>query len=227
MPQDLGPKRITLRRGDIQVRTRAELTAILWRDKRDLRVLRNIHDPPAEGNFCDNNGKVIKAQIVADYNRHMRYVDKGDRMTEIYSINRRTWKKLFFHLFDLAILNIYILFSSLGGTKILLKDFQLTLMRNLLTPAGQERNVRRPVGGTAPAAATQFNLRNVAGNIGLFHLPREEDVVCVWPGLSPEKLQSYAKCVVLGYVAIPHAFGTTTTRHILETFQAIQVDLPT
>ena len=47
-------------------------------------------------------------QIVADYNCHMGYVDKGDRMAETYSINRRTWKwtkKLSFHLFDLAILN--------------------------------------------------------------------------------------------------------------------------
>jgi len=41
----------------------------------------------------------------------------------------------------------------------LLKDFQLTLMRNLLTQAGQEWNVQGPVGGTAPAAATQFDLR--------------------------------------------------------------------
>jgi len=28
--------------------------------------------------------------------------------------------------------------------------------------------------------------------------------------------------VVLGYVAIAHAFGTITTRHILEIFQAVQ-----
>ena len=87
----------------------------------------------------------------------MGYVDKGDRMTETYSINRRTWKrtkKLFFHLFDLAILNSYILFSSLGDKKILLKGFWMILMRNLLAQAGQERNVRRPVGGIPPAAAT-------------------------------------------------------------------------
>ena len=55
MPQDLGPKRMT--RGDLQVRTRDHLTAVLWRDKRDVRILTNIHDPPAEGNFCDNNGR--------------------------------------------------------------------------------------------------------------------------------------------------------------------------
>ena len=113
-------------RGDLQVRTRGDLTAILWRDKRDAHILRNIHDPPAEGNFCDNNGKAMKPQVVADYNRHMGYVDKGDKMANSYSINRRTWKwtkKLFFHLFDLAILNSYILFSSLGVRKFRIQIF--------------------------------------------------------------------------------------------------------
>jgi hypothetical protein len=33
--------------------------------------------------------------------------------------------------------------------------------------------------------------------------------------------------VVLRYVAIAHVFATTTTSHILETFQAVQEDLPT
>ena len=150
--------RRTLHWGDLQVWTRGDLTAILWRDKRDIRVLTNIHDSPVKGNFCNNNGKAIKPQIVVDYNHHMGYVDKGDRMTETYSINHRTWKwtkKLFFHPFDLAILNSYILFSSLQGKKISLRDFWMTLMRNLVAQAGHERNMRRPVGGTAPAAATQ------------------------------------------------------------------------
>jgi len=132
------------------------LTAILWRYKRDVRILTNIHDPPAEGNFCDNNGKAIKPQIVADYNRHMGYVDKTDRMANSYSINRRTWKwtkQLFFHLFYLAILNSYILFSSLGGKKISYSDFWDTLLGNLLAHAGHERNVIRPI-GRPPAAAT-------------------------------------------------------------------------
>lgn len=157
MPQDFRPMRMRLQRGDLQVRTRGDLTAILWRDKRDVRILTNIHDPPAEGNFRDSNGKAIKPQIVADYNRHMGYVDKGDRMANSYSINRRTWKwtkKLFFHLFDLAILNSYILFSSLGGKKISHSDFRDALVGNLLVQAGHERIVRRPM-GRPPAASTQ------------------------------------------------------------------------
>jgi len=119
--------------------------------------LTNIHDPPAEGNFCNNNGKAIKPQIVADYNHQMGYVDKGDRMANSYSINCRTWKwtkKLFFHLFDLAILNSYILFSSLGCKKILHTNFRNTLLGNLLAHAGHERKVQRPI-GRPTAAATQ------------------------------------------------------------------------
>ena len=117
------------------------MTTVPWRDKRDVRMLTNIHDTPAEGNFCDNNGKAIKPQIVADCNRHMVYVDKRDRMTNSCSINCWTWKwtkKLFFSLFDLAILNSYILFSSVGGKKILHSDFWNTLLGNLLAQAGHE-----------------------------------------------------------------------------------------
>ena len=92
---------------------------------------------------------------MADYNRHMGYVDNGDRMTNSYSINRRTrkWtKKLFFHLFDLAILNSYILFCSLGGKKILHSNFRNTLLGNLLVQAGQESNM--PI-GIQPAAGAE------------------------------------------------------------------------
>ena len=49
MPQDLKPKTTKLKSGDDRVRTRADLTSILWRDKRDQCVLTNIHNAPAEG----------------------------------------------------------------------------------------------------------------------------------------------------------------------------------
>jgi len=56
MPQDLRPKTTKLKTGDIRVSTRADLTAILWRDKRDVCMLTNIHNAPAEDHFC-NKGK--------------------------------------------------------------------------------------------------------------------------------------------------------------------------
>jgi hypothetical protein len=53
-----------------------------------------MHGAPAEDNFCDNNGKAIKPQIVADYNRHMGYVDKGDRMARTKKISHRDYRFL-------------------------------------------------------------------------------------------------------------------------------------
>ena len=80
MPKDLRPQTLRLKRGDIRVRTRGDLTAVVWKDKRDVRLLTNIHDPPREGNYCDEHGNAIKPAIVADYNRHMGHVDNTDRM---------------------------------------------------------------------------------------------------------------------------------------------------
>jgi len=118
MPQNLRPKTATLIREDIHIRTRDDLTAILWQNKTDVCMLTNTHNAPAEGNFCNEGRKAIKPQIVMDYNHHMGYVDKGDRIANSYSISRCTFKwmkKLFFHLLDLAILNSYILHFSCGG----------------------------------------------------------------------------------------------------------------
>jgi hypothetical protein len=125
IPKDLRPKTMRVKRGDIRVRTRGDLTAVVWKDKRDVLLLTNIHSLPREGNYCDEHRNAIKPAIVADYNRHMGHVDNTDRMANSYTAGRRTWKwtkKLFFHLLDLAIVNSYILLSSCGE-KISHKDF--------------------------------------------------------------------------------------------------------
>jgi len=70
-------------------------------------MLKIVHNALVDRNFCNNNRKAIKLQIVADSKHHMGYVDKGDRMTDSNSISRCTWKwtqKLFFCLLNLAIL---------------------------------------------------------------------------------------------------------------------------
>jgi hypothetical protein len=105
--------------------------AVVWKDKRVVHMLTNIHNPPAEGNFCDEKGNAIKPLVVEDYDRHMGYVDKGDRMANSYLISCCTWKwtkKLFFHMLDLAVLNSYILLFSCGGKKITHREFQLALV---------------------------------------------------------------------------------------------------
>jgi hypothetical protein len=92
-----------------------------------------MHTPPAECNFCGEHGKGIKPAIVADYNMHMEYAHKVDRMVNSYSISSWTWKwtKKLFHLLDLTILSSFILLSS-SGVKLSQRDFHLALVRNML-----------------------------------------------------------------------------------------------
>jgi len=172
--------------------------AILWRDKRDICMLTNIHNAPVEGNFCNEGGKAIKSQIVMDYNHPMGYVDKGDTMANSYSISWRTFKwtkKLFFHLLDLAILNSYILHSSCGCKKISHRDFQYTLVRNMLAQVGPERTVPRPL-GRPPNVESHVAMLEVCGSK---HWPTRSETqlrcrVCKARGATKKVFVKCCKC---------------------------------
>ena len=47
MPHDFGPKQLKLKRGDVRVRTRGGLTALVWKDRREVYMLSNMDPPPA------------------------------------------------------------------------------------------------------------------------------------------------------------------------------------
>jgi hypothetical protein len=96
-------------------------------------MLSNTHPSPANGNFRDQYGYAIKPHIVEQYNTHMGYDDKSDRMSNSYGICRRTWKwkkKLFFHFLDLSVLNAFLLHRSGGGVSH--KQFRTKLIRELV-----------------------------------------------------------------------------------------------
>jgi len=101
------------------IRTTADVM-VLWWDKRHICVLMNIHDAPVESNTCSEGGKAIKLQIVMDYNHHMGYVNKRNKMANSYSIHQCTIKRMKKTVLPSAILNSYILHSSCGGNKILI-----------------------------------------------------------------------------------------------------------
>jgi len=123
-------------------RVRGTLRAVHWKDRRDVYVLTNMHAPPVEGNFTEQSGQAIRPRVVKDYNAHMGFVDKSDRMVNSYGIARRTWKwtkKLFFHLTDMTILNAFLIHKSCGG-KMTHKKFREILVRELIIHS-QEKNV--------------------------------------------------------------------------------------
>ncbi|GLV40963.1 hypothetical protein CBL_08537 [Carabus blaptoides fortunei] len=137
----LWAKGIEAKKGDIVSRVRDNLSAVCWKDKREVYILTNMHASPAEGNFRDDHSNALKPHCIENYNIHMGYVDKSDRMANSYSIARRTWKrtKIFFHITDMTILNAFILHKSCGGT-FSHKKFRENLVRDLVMKV-QEENV--------------------------------------------------------------------------------------
>jgi hypothetical protein len=71
MPHDFGPKQLKMKRGNIRVRTRQGLTALVWKAWRKVYVLNNMDPPPAEGNFCDDSNRPMEPHIVEWYNQHV------------------------------------------------------------------------------------------------------------------------------------------------------------
>jgi len=140
MPKDISSRALKAKKGDIITRVRGNQSAVRWKDKRDVYVLTNMHIPPVKGNFCDESSCAVKPRVIEDYNAHMGYVDKLDRMVNSYGIARRTWKwtkKLFFHLTDMTILNAFLLHKTCGG-KMTHKRFREILVRNLITESNEQ-----------------------------------------------------------------------------------------
>jgi hypothetical protein len=61
---DFGLKKLKLERGDVWVKTRGGLTALIWNDRWEVYMLTNINPPPGEGNFCDDSNCPVKPHNV-------------------------------------------------------------------------------------------------------------------------------------------------------------------
>ena len=87
MPHDFGPKQLNLKRGDVRVKTRGGLIALVWKDRQEVYMLTNVDPPPAKGNFCYDINLPVKPHIVERYNRHMGYVDSSNCMVISCSVS--------------------------------------------------------------------------------------------------------------------------------------------
>jgi hypothetical protein len=113
----------------------SNFTAIVWREKRNVNILTNMHSPPAWGNFCDQHGKALKLTIAQDFVTDtwgtwrnltawwtIPLADRpGIRQRSYFSILRTL---MFSTLF-------FIIFAS-HGSKLSHLLFRLTLERNLI-----------------------------------------------------------------------------------------------
>lgn len=101
--------------------TLGELVAVWWRDRRDVLAMSTMHNTSVTTVMKRPKGSTDKRPIpcptiIADYNTYMGGVDLTDQHLSYYSMtNRRTlkwWKKVFWRLIDLCIVNSWIIFHQ-------------------------------------------------------------------------------------------------------------------
>jgi hypothetical protein len=144
-----------LKIGEVVVRQRGSLTALKWRDKRDVCVLSTKH----AGTFKILFNKIERSSgdprtipsCVADYNEHMGGVDRSDQLNKYYSITRKTlkwWKKLALHVINVMITNAYIIYRKFSVKRMSHYDFRKELVKCLIARHQRTHNLkgRRAVG---------------------------------------------------------------------------------
>jgi hypothetical protein len=89
------------------------LLAIKWRDVCDVNILSTAHDDSMVDALASRGAhEKTKPLSTLSYNKYKIGVDKSDQLLSYYLFQRKSvkwWEKLFFHLFDLAVVNVHIL----------------------------------------------------------------------------------------------------------------------
>ena len=111
----------SLKRPEYKFATCGLFTAGIWHDRRDVTFLSTIHSASVDVVQKRAKGSKEKEPIpcpsaIAEYNRSMNGVDITDQHLSYYSLTKRKttkwWKKLFWRLIDICILNSCILFRA-------------------------------------------------------------------------------------------------------------------
>lgn len=157
-----------MRKDEVLVRTNEKMITVRWCDRREVTMLSTVHDHQML-NVTKHGKTVQKPKAVIEYNKNMGAVDKSDMMISFNESARKTrkwYRKLFFHIVDICVLNSYNMFKLHKNSKISLLDFRINLIRQLFEShhSAERVTVQRPLG---PNAGDKHPLRLIAR-----HFPR-------------------------------------------------------
>lgn len=110
-----------LKLGEVQSSHTQTMMALKWLDRREVYMLSSLYDSSsASTNKIDRaSGKVVKKPTcIVNYNACMGNIDKCDMLLSSIECVRKTmkwYKKIFFHLVDLCLLNCFSAYKTSGG----------------------------------------------------------------------------------------------------------------
>ena len=155
-------KKAKLLKGEITTFRDGNLMGLKWMDKRQVSMISTIHDDT----IIDKRRRtrqatggvetIKKPKVVDEYNSHMGGVDKADQLITYYGFSHRTckwYKRVFFHLFEVSIVNAYILYCMISPPKQQLShiDFRLAIAKHLILSSLTSSNSNTTISDSNPS----------------------------------------------------------------------------
>jgi hypothetical protein len=123
-----------LKRGEHIWKRHGQVYVSKWQDQRPVLMI-TTRDHPRLKEVTNRYGqKKIKPVEVEVYNRHMSGIDRADQMIAYYSCPRKTirwYKKVFFHMLDIAVWNSFYLANQCSTKKMKFLEFRDQLITQL------------------------------------------------------------------------------------------------
>lgn len=198
-----------LRQGEVVATYCSDLSVLVWRDANIVSMISTYHNLQIE-THDKYNRVTYKPHIVLDYNKSMGGVDRKDQFLSAHPMERlrnRVWyKKLLRRLYNAALFNCFVIFSSFHQKishrqfrTVLAEDLlkrhrqldlttesrQLTIRSNttgLLITTSQRRNTQHKTQARPTVQANHFPIRTGSKN------------PCCW--MCPKKTRTIWKCDV-------------------------------
>ena len=126
-----------LKKGEAVFRHAGPLLCFKWNEKQDVRMLSTIHEAcMVETGKNDALGnKIVKPESVYHYCKKMGGVDLNDQLLTYYSFLRKSVKwsrKLIIHMFNMVVLNAYILNKYYGTEKLSHDEYRDRIVKFLI-----------------------------------------------------------------------------------------------
>ena len=150
LPDTIRAKSFSLKQGeDVSFRC-GQLMVKAWRAKgkhKDLVMLSSSSSAkmivvPA----LHRTQRMLKPECVHDYNNSMNGVDRSDQYSVSYPFVRKTrkwWRKLFFYLLEVSVVNSYIIYREVTQKKITHLQFRRSIVESLAVEYLQQQESRR------------------------------------------------------------------------------------
>ena len=156
-----------IEKGTAQYIRNGNIVSVHWRDKRDVYVMSALHGNGSQ--LIERRAApepIRKPDMIVEYNKYMNGVDKCDQFLNYYSVGRKSikwWKKVFFRMLELCIINAMVLYFSANPAfskkRQAHKLFRIQLVHELVQPLLDKRT--DPNEDQSPTPGRKSNLDDI------------------------------------------------------------------